>query len=228
MKVINFFILSFLINLTAFADTIQSISKRYELLAGVRHSKETKNFWDQKFSNTGKYVFGKSPAKFLSKNFNYIPPNSKILDVGMGEGRNAVFLARKGYKVTGVDISSAAIRKASRLAQEFGVRIKAVNTSMQNYKVEKGSFDSIICFYYVDRELSQKFYDWLRPGGVLIFESHTDHQRKIRGSEQYEEKYLLRPGELLKLFPRFNVLKYEEPLHAEEYTASIILQKPVN
>jgi 2-polyprenyl-3-methyl-5-hydroxy-6-metoxy-1,4-benzoquinol methylase len=205
----------------------RNLSRRYELLSGVRKTKDSKTFWDKKYSNTSKYVFGKKPAKFLASNYDFIPSGARVLDVGMGEGRNAVFLARKGYKVLGVDISSVAVRKARRLAQEFGVRIDTVVSSMQTYQPKDGKFDAIICFYYVDRELNKRLSKWLKPGGVLIYESHTDHQRKVKGSELYERKYLLRPSELLKMFPGFRILKYEEPLHIGEYTASIILQKPL-
>lgn len=214
------------ISLTASAQDRKRVSSnRYELLSGVRKSKDVKEFWDKKYSDET-YVFGKAPAKFLSKNFGYIPKRAKVLDMGMGEGRNAVFLARKGYKVTGIDISSVAVKKALLLAKEFGVRISTIVASMKKYKIPKGSFDAIICFYYVDRTLHDKMVEWLKPGGLLIYESHTDLQRKIEGNEHYDKRYLLRPGELLTMFPGMKILKYEEPLHLEEYTTSIILQKP--
>ncbi|MGB0452387.1 MAG: class I SAM-dependent methyltransferase, partial [Bacteriovoracaceae bacterium] len=174
----------------------------------------------------GEYVFGKKPADFLAENYHYIPKGGKVLDVGMGEGRNAVYLARKGYKVTGVDISSVAIRKANTLANEYGVKIEAVTSSMQKFKADKESFDCIINFYYVDRKLNKKLVELLKPSGILIYESHTDNQRKVKGSEHYERRYLLRPGELLGLFPRLKILKYQEPLHEENFITSIILQKP--
>lgn len=218
-------LISFIFPLIASAD--QSLANRYALLSGVRQSKDQKNFWDEKYSKSGKYLFGKSPSKFLASNFDYIPHGGKVLDLGMGEGRNAVFLARKGFKVTGVDISSVAIRKAKRLAQEFGVQLKTVTSSAENYSVQEGSFDSIICFYFVDRDLNKKLVEWLRPGGILIYESHTSQQRSVKGSESYDLKYLLDPGELLTMFPGFKILKFEEPKHTGEFTSSIILQKPL-
>lgn len=231
------FVLIF-VSFSAYASQRQAInSKRYEALSGIRSddnipttttgsgTKEVKTFWDNKFSDT-KYVFGKKPAKFLSQNFDYIPLESRVLDMGMSEGRNAVFLARKGYKVTGIDISSVAVKKAKMLASEYGVRINTIVASMNKYKIPDGSFDAILCFYYVDRSLHEKMISWLRPGGILIYESHTDLQRQVKGSELYSTEYLLRPGELLTMFKGMKVLKYEEPLHTGEFTTSIILQKP--
>lgn len=197
---------------------------RFELLSGTKKGKEVKTYWDKKYNNE-EYVFGKTPAKFLSQNYSYIPEGSRVLDMGMGEGRNAVFLARKGYKVTGVDISSVAVNKAQLLAREFGVRINTVVASLNNYKIPKNSLDAVICFYYVDRSLNKRMMEWLKPGGILVYESHTDNQRKVKGNENYDKRYLLRAGELLEMFPNMTVLKYEEPLHLGNYTTSIILQK---
>ena len=203
--------------------------KRYELLSGVRKTKknDTKAFWDKKYSNT-QYVFGKKPAKFLSKNYDYIPQGAHVLDLGMGEGRNAVFLARKGYKVTGIDISSVAVKKSRALAREFGVRINGIVASLDKYKFQEKSLDAIICFYYVDRELNKRMLKWLKPGGILIYEAYSDLQRQIKGYQQYDKRYLLRPGELLNMFDGMKVLKYEEPLHQKEFQASIIIKKSKN
>jgi tellurite methyltransferase len=197
---------------------------RFELLSGTKKGKEIKTYWDKKYNND-EYVFGKTPAKFLSLNYNYIPAGSRVLDMGMGEGRNAVFLARKGYKVTGVDISSVAVKKARLLAREFGVRINTVVASLNNHRISKNTLDAVVCFYYVDRSLNKRMVEWLKPGGILIYESHTDNQRKVKGNESYDKRYLLREGELLSMFPGMRVLKYEEPTHLGNFTTSIILQK---
>ncbi len=210
---------------SAFGQSRKALSSnRFELLSGIRKGKDAKSFWDSKYSNE-KYIFGKRPASFLAMNYKYLSPGSRVLDMGMGEGRNAVFLARKGYRVTGIDISSVAVKKARLLAREFGVRIDGVVASLNKYKIKPNSLDAIICFYYVDRSLHEKMVNWLKPNGLLIYESHTDHQRKLKGNERYDRRYLLRPGELLSMFKGMRVLKYEEPLHQKDFTASIILQK---
>lgn len=219
------FILSFCFSVDA-KSKHENLAKRYELLSGVRKSKDERTFWNRKY-NRASYIFGKSPAKFLAQNYHYIPIGSKVLDIGMGEGRNAVFLARKGYNVTGIDISSVAISKARYLAKEFGVRIKTILASIMQYNFPPKSFDAIICFYFVDRKLNEKILSWLKPGGILIYEAYTDHQRKVKGSEKYDKRYLLRPGELLTMFNGPKILKYAEPLHLKKFTTSIILQRPL-
>ncbi len=196
---------------------------RYQHLTGVKTSQDAKTQWDEKYSRPT-FIFGKSPAQFLAENYHFIPYEGNVLDMGMGEGRNAVFLAQKGYKVTGVDISSVAVRKAAVLAQEFGVKIKGVVASMTDYK-PSAPFDAIVCFYYVDRSLVEKIKSWLKPGGILIYEAYTTREKAKRGKRDATDDEYLKEQELLKLFPAMRVLKYEEPLHEKEFRSSIILRK---
>jgi SAM-dependent methyltransferase len=197
---------------------------RFQHLSGVKTAQDSKTQWDEKYSRPT-FVYGKSPVQFLAENYQYIPFEGSVLDMGMGEGRNAVFLAQKGYKVTGVDISSVAVKKSYLLAQEFGVKIKGVVASLADYKIPPDSFDAIVCFYYVDRSLVEKIKSWLKPGGILIYEAHTIREKGRKQGAPGDEDTYLKEQELLKLFPGMRVLKYEEPLHEKEFRSSIILRK---
>lgn len=193
---------------------------RFQQLSGVK-SQDSKTQWDQRYSRPN-FIYGKAPAKFLAENYEYIPYEATVLDMGMGEGRNAVFLAQKGYKVTGIDISSVAVKKSYLLASEFGVKIKGVVASLKEYKIPPESYDAIICFYYVDRSLIDKMRTWLKPGGILIYEAFTTREKKGKAED---DSYFLREQELLRMFPGMKVLKFEEPLHEKEFRSSIILKK---
>lgn len=216
-------VLLLLVSLSAFGRDPLPAS-RFEHLTGVKMNSDSKSAWDAKY-NRPNFIFGKRPADFLAENYHYLPFEGTVLDMGMGEGRNAVFLAQKGFKVTGVDISSVAVKKANLLAKEYGVKIKGVVASLKDYSIPPGSFDAIICFYYVDRMLLEKIKSWLRPGGVLIYEAHTLRQHKLPAHVHDPLDNFLKEQELLKMFPGMRVLKYEEPLHLKEFPASIILQK---
>lgn len=196
-------------------------ASRLEQLSGVRSTKNTKHVWDKMYGRTV-YIYGKAPSKFLAENYRVIRPGSSVLDMGIGEGRNAVFLAKKGYNVTGIDISSVAIKKAHLLAKEQGVRIKTVVGDLSKYKVRAESYDAILCFYYVDRTIIKKMISWLKPGGILIYEAHLLKQQKLNGGEP---SYYLKDQELLTLFKGMKVIKFEEPINGKEYTSSIILKK---
>lgn len=223
MKILTYFLLLVVhFNLWA-RDPISG--SRFQHLTGVKTSQDSKTQWDEKYSRPT-FIYGKSPAQFLAENYHYIPYEGSVLDMGMGEGRNAVFLAQKGYKVTGIDISSVAVKKSYLLAQEFGVKIKGVVASLSDYKIPPASFDAIVCFYYVDRSLVEKIKGWLKPGGILIYEAYTTREKaKARKQDQLDDELYLKEQELLKLFPGMRVLKYEEPLHEKEFRSSIILRK---
>lgn len=222
----KFLVLILLYSLSALATRDPISASRFQQLSGVKVSQDSKTQWDARYSRPT-FIFGKSPAQFLAENYHYIPYEGTVLDMGMGEGRNAVFLAQKGYKVTGVDLSSVAVKKSYLLAQEFGVKIKGVVASLKDYKIAPGSFDAIICFYWVDRSMVEKIKTWLKPGGVLIYEGHTLKERErdpAKRSDPSVDNYL-KEQELLRLFPGMRVLKYEEPLHEKEFRSSIILKK---
>lgn len=213
-----------LVTINVFAKSPISTNRLDKLSGTKKDSFDSKIDWDNKYNRTS-FVFGKRPAQFLAENYDFLESNSTILDVGMGEGRNAVFLAQKGHKVTGVDISSVAIKKAYMLAKEYGVRIKGVVASMETYNIPDNFFDAIICFYYVDRNIISKMINWLRPGGILIFEAYTLKQREAKGLKRESESFFVKPQELLTMFPGMQVLKFEEPLHEKDFRSSIILRK---
>lgn len=215
-----------------FASTASVVSAKVKIstsrlskLSGEKQVDFTvKHQWDQKY-NKRTYVYGKAPAGFLAQNYSVLKPGSRVLDMGMGEGRNAVFLAKKGHHVLGVDISSVAIRKAKSLAKENRVKIKTILASLKEHKFPENYFDAIICFYYVDRELTEKIKKWLKPGGVLVYEAHTLHEYYKNKQNQDPKNYYLKPQELLGMFDGMSIIKYEEPLHEKEFRSSIILKK---
>ena len=221
----KFFLHIFFLSLCATAWGRDPISgSRFQQLTGIKNQEDSKSQWDERYSRPT-FIYGKSPAQFLAENYHFIPYEGSVLDMGMGEGRNAVFLAQKGYKVTGVDISSVAVKKAYLLAQEFNVKIKGVVASLKEFKIQPQSYDAIICFYYVDRALIERMKSWLRPGGIIIYEAHTLKEKANRRRDPISDDSYLKEQELLKLFPNMRILKYEEPLHEKEFRSSIILKK---
>tara|TARA_Y100000768_G_scaffold388726_1_gene386455 strand:- start:6156 stop:6848 length:693 start_codon:yes stop_codon:yes gene_type:complete len=228
MKAILIFIfmLGFFYSLDVFADKRPLPNSRLNKLSGEKdQAYDVKSQWDQKY-NKRNYVYGKRPVKFLAENYDYLKEESEVLDMGMGEGRNAVFLASKGHIVTGIDLSSVAIKKARKLALERNVKIKTIVGSLNKYKLPENSFDAIVCFYFVDRDLTEKMLKWLKPGGILIYEAYTTEQlKKMKNKANENEFHYLKPQELLTMFPNTKILKYEEPEHETEFRSSIILKK---
>lgn len=180
--------------------------------------------WDQVF-NQEVYVFGKEPAELL-KEYVDVLPVGRALDIAMAEGRNAVFLARKGFVVDGVDISEVALRKANRLARESRVEITTVNADLNTYQIKSDTYEVILNIDYLQRSLIPQIKRGLKRGGVIIFENATLDQLKLSGSEGVPRDQLLKPGELKSLFEDFKILHYAETNDGKKAVARLVAMKP--
>src|SRR5579863_6530598 len=101
--------------------------------------------WDEKYATT-ELVWGEGPNRFLVPEVGGLHPG-KALDLGCGEGRNAIWLADRGWQVTGVDYSEVGLEKARRLASERGVGVNWLCADLLEYRTVEGAFDLVIVMY---------------------------------------------------------------------------------
>lgn len=135
--------------------------------------------WDKEY-DTEEYVYGKLPNDFLKSHYSAIP-KGKVLLLAEGEGRNAVFLAEQGYKVTAVDISSVGLQKAEKLASENNVNIETVCADLSTFDLGEKQWDGIVSIYcHLPEAIRQSLYHRieraLTPSGVLLLESYRPEQ----------------------------------------------------
>ncbi len=188
----------------------------------VRPAEQDQIRWDNKYA-TEKYLFGREAIPFLQDHVDLLP-KGPVLDLAMGEGRNGVFLAAKGYQVTGIDISEEGLKKAQALAAEHGVTLKTVVADLDTYEIPPNTFDVIICTYYLQRDLFPKIAAALKPGGMALIETFTlDH---LQYQPRFNKAYLLLPNELLTMLPGLRVIHYQEVDTGQAAFASILAQKP--
>jgi 2-polyprenyl-3-methyl-5-hydroxy-6-metoxy-1,4-benzoquinol methylase len=167
------------------------------------------------------------PALFLVENIKLLP-KGRVLDIAMGAGRNAIYLAKLGFDVEGVEISSEAINNALESAQKAGVTIKARPADLKSeYQIEKGLYDVIICFNYLQCSLISQIKDGLRKGGIVIYETFLVEQSQWRKPKNPD--YLLKHNELLDMFRDFRCLRYREGIIEDngdkKAIASILAEK---
>lgn len=182
--------------------------------------------WDRRY-DTNEYIHGKKPLEFLRQSLSLLP-GGKALVLAMGEGRNAIFLAEQGYDVEGCDISPIAVEKASRQAAEVGVRIKAFEADLEDYRPEQGQYDLITCFYYLQRDLIPRMKAALRPGGMVVMETYTVENLKIGQHGPKKREFLLEENELLRLFMDIGmkiVFYRETVIDGKKAVASIVAEK---
>lgn len=204
-------------------DSAKSKSTKLMMLTGDLDFGDQRTAWDKTYERKD-YLFGKDPSPFLVNNINKIPLG-QALDIATGEGRNAVFLAKKGFSVEGVDISAVGLRKAEKLAAENGVRIRTINADLNKYKIKPDRYTVILNFFYLQRNLFSQIKAGLKKGGVLIFQTHTVDQLKNVGGSSWEKEYLLEKGELKKAFSDMEIIYYAETNNGKLALASLIAKK---
>ena len=164
------------------------------------------------------------PSRFLVDNIELLP-KGRALDVAMGNGRNAIYLAERGFEVEGVDISQEAVDTALKTAKLAGVSIDARVVDLEGaYRIESNKYDVIICFNYLQRSLIPQIKEGIKPGGMVMYETFITDQKQF-GHPQNPD-YLLKYNELLEMFREFRCLRYREGIFEDRVAiASIIAQK---
>jgi SAM-dependent methyltransferase len=182
--------------------------------------------WNQRHSQAP--IEEREPASLLVENVVLLPLGGKALDLAMGTGRNAVYLATLGFNVTGIDISPVAVKMAKSKAHWAGVKIEAIVANLERYFLPQNTYDLILNFYYLQRSLAPQILTALKPGGLLCFETYT--QEQARYGRPHTISYLLEPGELPRMFPGLEVLHYFEGVVEDgprkKAIASLIARKP--
>lgn len=198
-------------------------------------SDETARVWDERYrsekaAGEGSPVWAKrGPSAFLVENAELLPEGGRALDVAMGSGRNALYLASLGFEVTGVEVSPVACEQALEAARAAGLRIEAVCADLESWEAPEAAFDVVINFNYLQRDLCPLLAAALKPGGVLVFETFTTEQRRFGWGPKHDA-FLLRPGELRELFPELEALAYREEVRETERgmraAAGLVARRP--
>lgn len=161
--------------------------------------------WNERYAQEGgRYARFEQPRPYLIRNAHYLPKSGLALDLAMGLGGNAGLLLEHGLRVIGVDISYVALRQAKARLPRLGVVLADLN----HFYLPPKTFDVILNFYYLQRDLWPQIQMSLRIGGILIFETLTIDMR-LR-SPDVDPQYLLSPGELRQAFPELEILDYSE------------------
>lgn len=144
-----------------------------DALLGYAAEKKTSAFYEERYKSA-EYYWGVKPSFMCLEVLRILPPDRplKVLDAGCGEGKDAVFFAKNGYKVSAFDITGSGIEKAKRLAERHGVDIDFFRADILDYRLER-EFDVIFCsgvlHYLPEKTRGEVLDDWKRhttAGGV--------------------------------------------------------------
>ena len=168
-------------------------------------------YWSDYFHGNNQN-FNRKPNLLLAQAVDGIRPG-KALDVGMGEGRNAIGLAKRGWEVTGIDRAEGALAVARQQARDQGVRITPILQSAEEFDWGRERWDLVALLYFsAVRENVAKIRESLKPGGLVVVEAFLASPGSPGRGVEYKS------GELRKLFDEgFNVLRYEETEGVADY-----------
>jgi len=156
--------------------------------------------------------------KFLAESVKGKAPG-KALDIGMGQGRNSLFLAALGWEVTGFDISDVGVKQAQAEAAKRGVKLDAKVGDVDKFDYGKDRYDLIVGMYmheYLTRNAG-KVVAALKPGGMLVVEGiHRDIGKDSLQGKPYGHTN----NELAKVFGALRIKYYEDTLSKADWDRS--------
>ena len=157
------------------------------------------------------------PAAVLAEHVETLP-EGRALDVATGGGRNALFLADRGYAVDAIDVSERGLEIARERAAERGVadRIEFVRADVEDHEFPREAYDVVVVTHYYSLNAIPALKRALAPGGVLLYEHRL---QPPEGSKRFR----FRPNELLRACLDLRIVRYEEPVEVTEDESTVRL-----
>ncbi|MCS7071161.1 MAG: class I SAM-dependent methyltransferase [Anaerolinea sp.] len=166
--------------------------------------------------------------------FMYTPPTAtyqargrlsgerpRALDLACGLGQNGLWLAAQGYSVDMIDISREALLIARQVAASRGLRtLNFLQSDLDETALQSEAYDVVCVFRFLKRNLFERIRASVRPGGRVIYATHTTGWKAIR--PEACDRYLLHSGELIGYFSDWRILHQRET----ECEAEIVALKP--
>jgi tellurite methyltransferase len=174
--------------------------------------------WDKRYRE-GFYEGATEPHGLLKKFWSAIP-GGPVIDIAMGNGRDAIFLAGKGFRVWGLERSGEAIRITREGSVNTGHSIFIISGDAHSLPFRKGSVTCVMVFYFLLKSVMDEVVDLLKKGGILIYETFLKRQNKI--DRWRNPEYLLDDGELISYFRTLDLLFYEEAVSSSDGKARVV------
>jgi SAM-dependent methyltransferase len=162
-------------------------------------------FWNRVLT-APKPRFNTAPNAFLVEMIKGLKPG-RALDVGMGQGRNTIYLAQQGWESVGFDPAERAVSAAQEQAKKLGVKITTHVARAEDFDWGEAAWDLIVLSYVGGRDYVANIQRALRPGGMVVVEGfHRDATK----TQPIGPAVVFDTNELLQLFSGFRIVRYED------------------
>jgi 2-polyprenyl-3-methyl-5-hydroxy-6-metoxy-1,4-benzoquinol methylase len=173
--------------------------------------------WNTNLTKDSTYLFSKQPNALLVEIVGNQQPGT-ALDVGMGQGRNSLYLARKGWQVIGFDIADEAIALAKKQAAEESLSLTTILSSREAFDFGTARWDLITYIYEgcLDYEIANKIKASLKPNGIVVFEFF----HREAGIKMGRPAFGCETNTIKQLFQRiqgFEITRYEESIGIADF-----------
>jgi SAM-dependent methyltransferase len=154
-----------------------------------RHGLAGPGDWDERYLLNTQIWSGQPNGALVTEVGNAVP--DRALDVGCGEGADAVWLAQRGWQVTALDVSKVALDRARAAALAAGVEIRWVHAGLLEATLPEASFDLVTAQYPAllktpGNEAGQALFAAVAPGGTLLFVHHADMDHVHEGDHDFD------------------------------------------
>jgi SAM-dependent methyltransferase len=190
--------------------------------------------WDQRYAEMGQVWSGHPNGALVSEVTGL--PAGLALDVGCGEGADAVWLAGQGWEVTALDVSQVALERAARHAEHAHARVQWVHAGLVDAQLPAGTFDLVSAQYpallrTADHTAERKLLAAVAPGGVLVVVHHADVDAAEAKARGFDPADYVMPADVARLLDDTWQLEVSErrPRHVAggagaHHTADIVLR----
>jgi SAM-dependent methyltransferase len=171
--------------------------------------------WNQRFAADG-FLFGTEPNEWLREHAGVWQPGQRVLCVADGEGRNSVWLARRGLQVEAFDIAEAGVAKARRLAAHQRVTVDYQVADCDGYAWPQARCDGVAAIFvqFADPALRERLFarmrSSLKPGGTLLLQGYTPKQLEYRTGGPPLASHLYTPELLREAFAAMDIVELRE------------------